>query len=83
MFEHILTLAPVSRSDRKYKCSEHRLFLMRLNVVAGSSNQPWAFNPHFLLFLLSNQQEQSDASVASLSSQTMNTREDMEAQEHE
>lgn len=54
---------------------------MRLNVVAGSSNQPWDFNPHFvfflfflnininiyiLLFLLPNQQEQSDASVASL-----------------
>lgn len=59
------SLAPMYSSGRKYKCSEHHLFLIRLNVVTGSSNQPWACTRVFFcfffinfLFPLSNQQEQ-------------------------
>lgn len=44
------TPAPVYKPSRKYMSSEHHLFLIRLNVETGSSNQPWAFLPT-LLFL--------------------------------
>lgn len=65
------TPAPVYKPSRKYMSSEHHLFLIRLNVETGSSNQPWAFLPTLLFFTLSNQQEQRDASLASISSQAL------------
>lgn len=41
--------APMYRHGRKYMCSTHHLFLIRLNVVTGSSNQPCAFTHFFFL----------------------------------
>lgn len=40
--------------EKRQEVQEHRLFLMRLNVVAGSSNQPWDFNPFFFSFFSIN-----------------------------
>lgn len=39
-----------NRGGRKYKCDALHLFHIRLNVVTGSSNQPWAFYPHVFFF---------------------------------
>lgn len=48
--ESAFTFAPMRRPGRKYMCSEHHLFLTGLNVVTGSSNQPWALTPTFFFY---------------------------------
>lgn len=50
--EDYFTLAPMYRLSRKYMCCADHVFLIRLNVVTGSSNQPWVFTHFFLVFFL-------------------------------